>query len=87
MKQGMFTVVAVMATIAAWQVSAHEYVVPDVEIISVVPRSPDVKPYMMSLPAEGRTEHVKTPERTPVATVANEPTPRKPEQTASAQQK
>ena len=30
---------------------------PNVDIVSVVPRSPDVKPYMMSLPAEGRPEH------------------------------
>jgi hypothetical protein len=85
MKQSLLALTASVAMLAAGQVNAREYVVPEVEIISVAPRSPDVKPYVMSLPADGRPEHIKTQEKTPVA--ADQSSARKPEQTASAQQK
>ena len=42
---------------ASGHAAAADTAPPNVEIISVVPRSPDVKPYVMSLPAEGRQEH------------------------------
>ena len=87
MKQFMCTLTASLAILAAGQVNAREYVVPEVEIISVTPRSPDVKPYVMSLPAEGRPEHIKAREKTSVAASLDSSSARKPEQTASAQQK
>jgi len=87
MKQSLLALTASVAMLAAGQVNAREYVVPDVEIISVAPRSPDVKPYVMSLPAEGRPEHIKAQEKSPVAVAADQSSARKPEQTASAQQK
>ena len=78
---------ASLAILAAGRANAREYVAPEVEIISVAPRSPDVKPYVMSLPAEGRPEHTKAQEKTPVAVAVDQSFARKPEQTASAQQK
>ena len=47
-------VIAFMLATAGRAAYAQEPVSPDVEILSVVPRSPDVKPYVMALPAEGR---------------------------------
>lgn len=59
---------------------------PNVDIISVVPRSPDVKPYLMSLPAEGRPEHAVVAQKPASQQPANVAPDRKPAQTALARE-
>jgi len=61
-------------------------IAPPVEIVSVVPRSPDVKPYVMSLPAEGRPEHAVVAQKPTSPQPANAAPDRKPEQTALARE-
>lgn len=52
-----FILAALVIGAASGQTAAAETPMPNIDIVSVVPRSPGVKPYMMSLPAEGRPEH------------------------------
>lgn len=68
-----FILASLLIAAASGQAAAADTALPDVDIISVVPRSPDVKPYLMSLPAEGRPEH---------AAVAQRPASPQPENTA-----
>lgn len=59
---------------------------PNVDIISVVPRSPDVKPYLMSLPAEGRPEHAAVAQKPGSPQPANVTPDRKPPPTTLARE-
>lgn len=61
-------------------------VMPNVDIVSVVPRSPDVKPYLMSLPAEGRPEHAVVAQKTATPQPADATPDRKPARTALARE-
>ena len=54
MTKYLLTACAALSLISAGQAAAKQQAIPDVDVISVVPRSPDVKPYVISLPAEGR---------------------------------
>lgn len=70
------------AAVFAAPALANDIAAPDVEILSVIPRSPDVKPYLLSLPAEGRTQHDVKPVK-----ASPPPAQPKPEQTAMDQGK
>ena len=69
------------------EVQARELVAPEVEILSVVPRSPDVRPYIMSLPAEGKPRLALTADKSGSAAPKTGSQDRKPEQTTIAQGK
>lgn len=49
--------VSIVIAAAYGQTAQADTPMPNVDIVSVVPRSPDVRPYTMSLPAEGRPGH------------------------------
>ena len=55
MKRVLFVGVLISAPFGAAYASGPDY--SEVNVISVVPRSPDVKPIVMSLPAAGRQKH------------------------------
>jgi len=65
MKSTLFLGVLTMAMLDVAYAAEPSY--SEVEIISVVPRSPDVKPFVMSVPAEGR--HKQAESATPAAKV------------------
>jgi hypothetical protein len=57
MRHFLFSAVVFAATALTGNAFAQNAAGPDIEILAVAPRHPDVKPYMLSLPAEGRPEH------------------------------
>jgi hypothetical protein len=56
MKYPLLPSIAALFLIASGGVCAGEPATSTIEIVSVVPRSPDVKPLAMSVPADGRHE-------------------------------
>jgi hypothetical protein len=87
MRQLLFTIVISVTALALGEVEARELVAPEVEILSVVPRSSGVKPYVMSLPAEGKRRLAVIGDRNASAVPGRDSPNRKPEQTTLAQGK
>jgi hypothetical protein len=56
MRQFLLPGVVFVACLASADAYANEAQLSNFEIISVIPRSPDVKPVFMSVPANGRRE-------------------------------
>jgi hypothetical protein len=87
MRQLLFAIVISVTALALGRVEARELVAPDVEILSVVPRSSDVKPYVMSLPAEGKPRLAAIGDKNVPPALKRDSQDRKPEQTTLAQGK
>jgi hypothetical protein len=87
MRQLLFTVIISITALAFGEVEARELAAPEVEILSVVPRSSDVKPYVMSLPAEGKPRLATTGDKNAAAAPGRNAPDRNPEQTTLAQGK
>lgn len=83
MRQFIFASVLIAA--ASGQAGA-DTALPNVDIISVVPRSPDVKPYTQSLPAEGRPEHAAVAQKPASPQPGNTAPGHKSEQTTLARE-
>lgn len=84
MRQFVFASVLIAA--ASGPAAAADTALPNVDIISVVPRSPDVKPYAMSLPAEGRPEHAAAAQKPASPQLGNTVPEHKSEQTILARE-
>jgi hypothetical protein len=87
MRQFLFTIVISVTALALGEVEARELVAPEVEILSVVPRSSDVKPYVMSLPAEGKPRLAVIRDKNASAVPGGDSPDRKTEQITLAQGK
>jgi hypothetical protein len=87
MRRLLFTMVISVTALALGEAEARDVVAPEVEILSVVARSPDVMPYVMSLPAEGKPRLAISRDKNVPAAPNTDSQDRKPEQRTIAQRR